>query len=485
MKAISVLGTSSNAGKSWMATAFCSLLRRKGYKVAPFKAQNMSNNSWVTLGGGEIGRAQGVQAEACGLLPDVMMNPLLLKPSGPKGSQLIVNGKAEGHFTSREYYEEISRLWQKVLEALEHWKNQCDVLVLEGAGSPVELNLMDRDLVNLKPIEYLDGRWLLVADIERGGVFAQIAGTWALMSEAHQQRSLGYIVNKFRGDLSLFEGADVYLKDHVQGPYLGVLPYRNDLPIESEDSLCAHAETQGNKEEAFFAWVRFPRISNSQDIQPWMNDSGVEQRWVTTPSELEKAKALILPGSKNTLSDLAWLRNSGLDEAIKRQAAQGVPIVGICGGYQMLGRSIVDVMGHGGEQGQYDGLNLLPLRTEFAECKTVNVIQAGYKNEQWEAYEIHMGQTTHEGKLPALLKIKDGNQWIEEGVCEKNIWGTYLHGLFESPLVRGELARLAGLENFTVAKETWRSRQEKIYQHMADCLEEHLNLNALYAYVEH
>jgi len=230
MKAISILGTSSNAGKSWVATALCALLRRRGLRVAPFKAQNMSNNSFVTLDGGEIGRAQAAQAEACGLAPCVRMNPVLLKPSGQLGSQLVVLGEAREHIKAADYYRRVEELWPVVREALEYWKTGCDVLVLEGAGSPVELNLMARDIVNLRPIHHLDGRWLLVADIERGGVFSQIVGTWQLLGEADRARGLGVIVNKFRGDLSLFADAGDYLAPRVGAPYLGALPHRADCP---------------------------------------------------------------------------------------------------------------------------------------------------------------------------------------------------------------------------------------------------------------
>src|SRR6516225_8661379 len=238
MKAISVLGTASNSGKSWFATALCASLRRRGFSVAPFKAQNMSNNSFATLTGGEIGRAQAAQAEACGLVPVVEMNPILLKPSGELGSQLVVLGKAVRHIQAAEYYKLIGMLWPIVCEALQYWKARCEVLILEGAGSPVELNLMSRDIVNLRPIHELDGKWLLVADIERGGVFAQIVGTWNLLGSDDQARGLGVAVNKFRGDISLFADARRCLAEKTSLPYLGVLPFSPKLQPESEDSLC-------------------------------------------------------------------------------------------------------------------------------------------------------------------------------------------------------------------------------------------------------
>ncbi|NBV87572.1 MAG: cobyric acid synthase, partial [Verrucomicrobia bacterium] len=259
MRSISVLGTSSNSGKSWVATALCAWLRRRGVRVAPFKAQNMSNNSAVAFDGGEIGRAQAVQAEACGLAPSVRMNPILLKPSGSSGSQLVVLGEARGHLKAHDYYQSIESLWPVVAESLKYWDSRCDALILEGAGSPVELNLMRRDLVNLRPAAHLDGRWVLVADIEKGGVFAQAAGTWSLVPPPDRLRCSGLIVNKFRGDLSLFADAGSHFAPHFGAPFLGTLPYARELQPENEDSLCEDPAT-GKAGEPIH-WIRFPHAS--------------------------------------------------------------------------------------------------------------------------------------------------------------------------------------------------------------------------------
>ncbi len=481
MKAISVLGTSSNSGKSWFATALCAWLRRKGLKVAPFKAQNMSNNSYVTFDGGEIGRAQAAQAEACDLVPTVEMNPILLKPSGELGSQLIVLGRARGHIKAAEYYTKTEELWEIVRTTLDHWKTHCDVLVLEGAGSPVELNLMSRDLANLRPIRELDGRWILMSDIERGGVFAQIVGTWNLLDAPDQARGLGVIVNKFRGDLSLFADAKKVLSTRTTLPYLGVLPFRGDLQPESEDSLCQEAEEIGAGET--LAWIRFPHLSNSQDAQPWRLDRGVRIKWATAPGDLAETKAIVLPGSKNTVADLEWLRRTGLDHAITSAAARGTPVVGICGGYQMLGETLSDETGVAGNRGTLPGLNLLPVRTTFQADKRVSQVEANWESDRWTAYEIHMGETQKTTVCASLLQVQNGSGFHDEGCQNQNIWGTYLHGLFESPSMRQRLARDAGIKGHEASATSWREHQRAVYDRMADLLDEHLNLEAIWNHV--
>src|ERR1700730_2820939 len=481
MKAVSVLGTSSNSGKSWFATALCASLRRRGFLVAPFKAQNMSNNSFATLTGGEIGRAQAVQAEACGLVPVVEMNPILLKPSGELGSQLIVLGTAIEHVQAAAYYTMVSKLWPIVCETLDYWEKRCDVLVLEGAGSPVELNLINRDIANLRPVHQLDGKWLLIADIERGGVFAQIVGTWNLLTAADQARALGVVVNKFRGDCSLFADARELLAQKVSLPYLGVLPYSPELQPESEDSLCRQAEERGSGD--FIAWVRFPHLSNSQDCQPWLTDSGVCVRWVQNEKTLYQAKLIVLPGSKNTIADLQWMRRTGIDRAVRSAAQRGVPIVGICGGYQMLGESVSDPQGVAGDSGESQGLNLLPVQSRFADKKEVVQVSARRGEDCWQAYEIHMGESIATRACEALCLIKNAKGIRGEGGRVKNIWGSYLHGFFESSAVRSELARSAGLENYQPAKVSWRAHLHRVYDGMADLLEEHLDLEGVWQYV--
>ncbi|WP_017662082.1 cobyric acid synthase [Baaleninema simplex] len=493
MKALSILGTSSNAGKSWLVTAFGAWLRRQGVNVAPFKAQNMSNNSYVTLEGGEIGRAQAVQAAACGVRPIAQHNPVLLKPSGNGTSQLVLLGEPQQHLQAKDYYQHIDRIWQVVAQTLDDWRDRCDVLLLEGAGSPVELNLMHRDIVNLRPIQYLNGRWLLVGDIERGGVFAQIVGTHTLIPDAAKPLGLGFIVNKFRGDLSLFETAGQYFDRHLPNfPYLGTLPYRQTLQPESEDSLCREAEESGSG--AKFAWIRFPHLSNSQDSQPWQLDRGIRTCWVTTPDTLADARAIILPGSKNTIQDLNWLRETGLADAIHSAAKRGVPIVGICGGYQILGRKLSDLDGYAGIAGDVKGLDLLPIATQFAPRKEVRQVRAIADNETWQAYEIHMGQTQQLASNPnvavePLLNIEVGGNKRSEGLQSRSdansgqVWGTYLHGLFESTAMRQRLARLARVEKYEPGAIPWPVHQASLYDRMADVLEEYCDLDPIRAWI--
>jgi adenosylcobyric acid synthase len=484
MKAVSILGTSSDAGKSWFSTALCALLRRKGIRVAPFKAQNMSNNSYATIDGLEIGRAQAVQAEACGLIPCAEMNPILLKPTGDSNSQVVLLGKVRDSLDARDYYKKLDEIWITITETLEYWKSKCDVLVMEGAGSPVELNLMDRDIVNLKPMRYLDGKWLLVGDIERGGIFAQAYGTYKLMEESDQKRGLGLVVNKFRGDMSLFADAEKYFSQTIDLPYLGTLPMRYDLQPESEDGFTRTENSQVKKELPLIAWVRMPRISNTQDMQPWLLDAGVRSEWVSKVSEIHDASIIILPGTKNTISDYQWLKDSGLAEAIKIKANSGTPVVGICGGYQMLGRVLRDEDGLAGSAGYMEGLSLLPVETVYVKEKIVAQVTAEWNDNFWNAYEIHMGRTTvTEKNVEELITVIKGERKCKEGIRFKKIWGTYLHGLFESSAVRQALVKEANIMNYKAREVNWREYQLDLYNRMADLIEEHIDLKTLWNYV--
>lgn len=482
MKALGILGTSSGAGKSWIATAFCAWLKSQGVRVAPFKAQNMSNNAWATLDGGEIARAQAVQAEACGLLPTSDMNPILLKPSGTQGAQLILQGCAMGHQLAGTYYENYDKLWQIVKDTLEGWRTKCDVLVLEGAGSPVELNLMERDLVNLRPLRHLDARSLLVSDIDRGGVYAQLAGTWQLLPEEDRGRMLGAIVNRFRGDIRLFPDPNRWIAPYAAGlRVLGTVPLRSDLQPEEEDGLRVEDADRGQGE--VIAWIRLPHLANLTDCQPWWDDEGVRIRWVKTVHELATARAIIIPGTKNTLADLRWLKKTGLDRAIVTAARAGIPVIGLCGGYQILGESLADVSGVAGDAGEEEGLGLLPIITTFEQQKIVRQVTASCGERRWQAYEMHMGRSRPTREHLPLLLVEDEAGVRAEGSKIGNSWGTYLHGWFEAPEVRRLVTAAAGIAGHKPSVQPWTELRQKTYMAMADHLAAHVDLDSVRRYL--
>ncbi len=483
MKALGVLGTSSSVGKSWMTAALCAWLRGQGVRVAPFKAQNMSNNAWPTLDGGELARAQAVQAEACGLRAVVEMNPVLLKPSGGVGAQLVLRGQAQGHVAARDYHTHHERLWAVVVECLDYWRSRCDVLVLEGAGSPVELNLMARDLVNLRPLRHLDAHWLLVGDIDRGGIYAQLAGTWALLPPEDRARCLGAIINRFRGDPGLFPEPTTWLAPHAPGlPVLGTVPLRPDLQPEEEDGLGATDEDRGTGDT--LAWIRLPHAANLTDCQPWWNDQGVRVRWVASPAALAAARVIVIPGSKNTLADLRWLRASGLADAIIAAAQHGVLVIGVCGGFQMLGKRLVDAAGVAGDAGDEPGLGLLPVTTHFERQKILRQVTAECAGRRWTAYEIHMGRTVAELSVEALQTVTDADGASRpEGVRCANIWGTYLHGWFEAPELRSRVAAAGGLTAHRAHPVPWSEQRWEIYAGMVAHVAAHVNLEPVRRYL--
>lgn len=482
MKAISILGTSSGAGKTWIATALCAWLRRQGVRVAPFKAQNMSNNALVTPAGGEMARAQAVQAEACGLEPDVRMNPLLLKPSGALGSQVVVMGEAVAHLSARGYYDRLEEFWQVAAGCLDHWRTACEVLVVEGAGSPVELNLMDRDLANLRTLRHLDGRWLLVADIDRGGVFAQLAGTWNLMSEGDRRRGIGAIVNRFRGDLSLFPDPNLHLGPHAPGlRVLGTVPLRPDLRPDEEDGL---DPTDGDRGEGeVIAWIRLPNVAILNDCQPWWDDQGVRTVWVDRPEALAGARAVVIPGTKNTIADLRWLRSSGMAEAILAARARGAALFGLCGGYQILGARLVDEQGVAGDAGDEPGLGLLPGATRFFAPKLVRPTESIFAGDRWSTYEIHMGRTSGDQSCEPLQQIVADGVAERDGIRSGRVWGTYQHGWFESPAARAAFAAEAGISAHRPHPVPWSARRRAVYDAMGDWLAEHVDLDPVRRYL--
>jgi adenosylcobyric acid synthase len=425
-------GTSSNAGKSWMVTAICAWLRRRGVSVAPFKAQNMSNNSYPCRTGGEIGRAQVAQAEACGLQPEPSMNPILLKPSGNGASQVVVNGRVWKTLSAREYYAHADELRAKVLEAYQDLSSRFDTIVIEGAGSVTELNLREHDLVNLGLVTRIRAPWLLVADIERGGVFGSVVGTAHLLSADERSLFRGFVINKFRGDMSLFDEGVRILEERTASTCFGVFPYSTDLHLDAEDSLALETRPSTPAPSgARLAVVHFPHVSNATDFRllTWAD-------WITSP-RADRYDFIILPGSKNTMADLAWLREMGLADWIVRQHRSGTTIVGICGGYQMLGRMIHDPLGMESSAGSAEGLGLLPAVTWLSSEKQTQAVTATTPGgAQFGGYEIHLGVTTLDRRDAPFARLDAGGI---DGVRAPGVIGTYLHGAFEHPDVCAEV----------------------------------------------
>jgi adenosylcobyric acid synthase len=441
---VMVLGTSSGAGKSWLATALCRWYARQGLRVAPFKAQNMSNNARVVAGEGgalgEIGSAQYFQALAAGAEPDVRMNPVLLKPERDTHSQVVVLGQVDPVLTDTPWRERSALVWPRVRDALDALRAENDVVVIEGAGSPAEINLRDSDYVNLRVALHAQARCLLVTDIDRGGAFAHLYGTWALLAEEERALLRGFVLNRFRGDAALLAPAPEQLERLTGVPTVATLPmvWQHGLP-EEDGVYDEHAAGTGEV-RLTIGVIATPRISNLDEFQPLRNIPGVRLRWVRTPAELAGADWLVLPGSKHTQGDLAWLRQQGLAGAVADFANGGGRVLGICGGLQMLGEALIDPQDIAGNM---PGLGLLPLVTQFQPHKTVRHAAHvfGAMSGPWavlagtavHGYEIHQGQTVqHAGMAPARAVLPDNLGWQN---AAGNVLGVYLHGLFEQPAV--------------------------------------------------
>ena len=477
-KNIMIQGTMSNAGKSLLAAGLCRVLRQDGLRVAPFKSQNMALNSFITADGGEMGRAQVVQAEAAGIAPDVRMNPILLKPTTDRGSQVIVGGKALGNMDAAAYYRRKKEFIPAVLEAYESLAAEYDVIVIEGAGSPAEINLKADDIVNMGLAKLVDAPVLLAGDIDRGGVFAQLYGTVALLEAEERQRIKGLIVNKFRGDPAILKPGLADLERLCGVPVAGVIPYLR-VDIDDEDSLTERFHRQGERRDIDLAVIRLPKISNFTDFGPFEHYDNVSLRYVESLRELGNPDMILLPGTKSTIADLLWLRQSGLEAAIQKAAAAGTPVFGICGGYQMLGRSISDPDGAEAEKGtQVAGMGLLPTETVFQGDKRqtqvsgtlnpVDGILSPLSGMAYEGYEIHMGRS---GDQPPLLGSG----------C---VYGTYIHGIFDAPgiadAVLGALCRKKGLSPTILTSFDPTAYKERQYDLLAQAVRDNLDMDLVY-----
>ena len=485
-KRIMIQGTMSGAGKSLLVTALCRIFAQDGYRVAPFKSQNMALNSFVTPDGLELGRAQAVQAEAAYLECDVRMNPILLKPSSDTGSQLIVNGEVRGHYAAAEYFKMKRGLIPEILAAYNSLAAENDVLVIEGAGSPAEINLRDDDIVNMGLAELVNAPVLLAGDIDRGGVFAQLYGTVALLRENERRRLKGTIINKFRGDAALLRPGLRQLEGLTQVPVLGVVPWVR-VDIDDEDSLAPRLEQTDSDRALDVAVIRLPHISNFTDFAPLEEHPDIGIRYVNRTDKLGRPDMLILPGTKNTMDDLAWLRACGFAGAILAAAKEGTPILGICGGYQILGRSLHDPEGVE-KKGTLPGLGLLPADTVFTADKTRTRRSAVCKAAPFAGaaltgYEIHMGKT--ETDAPPFCRFENGD--TDGAVCGA-VFGTYLHGLFDSGKPVDRLAQyLAARKGITVSNapvETRAAYRNRQYDLLADTVRQSLDMPRIYEIME-
>jgi adenosylcobyric acid synthase len=490
-----VAGTTSDAGKSVLTAGICRWLHRRGVRVAPFKAQNMSNNSAVAVDaagrGGEIGRAQAMQAAACGLAPQVRFNPVLLKPGSDMSSQVVLLGEAVHTVTAASFRSLRPQLSGTVFGTLAELRAEFEVVVCEGAGSPAEINLREGDFVNMGLARHAGLPTIVVGDIDRGGVFASLFGTVALLDRADQALIAGFVINKFRGDLGLLRPGVEMLRTATGRPTYGVLPWQLDLWLDAEDSL-AYGQVLGRpaaprgSEWLRVAVVRLPRISNATDAEALAIEPGVRVRLTVEPAELADADLVVLPGSKSTVDDLAWLRDTGLADAVLAHAASGRPVLGICGGFQMLAERIHDQVES--RRGTVAGLGLLPVEVTFGERKTLAQAQGvAYGSVPVRGYEIHHGYVSHTaGGLQPLIAYRDGRS---EGAVAGNVFGTHWHGTFESDEFRrrflADAARLAGRRGFLGARDTrFQVVRESALDLLGDLVEEHLDTDALWRLIE-
>lgn len=485
MKSIMVVGTTSHAGKSLLTAALCRILARRGWRVTPFKGQNMALNSYVTANGGEIGYAQAVQAWAAGISPLVEMNPILLKPQGDMTSQVILKGKAVGKVSAADYYEQYFELgWRAIEESLQRLAAEFDLIVCEGAGSPAEINLKHRDLTNMRVAKHLNAATLLVVDIDRGGAFAHVVGTLELLEPEERALIRGVVINKFRGQRSILEPGIKWLEERTGIPVVGVIPWI-DQAFPAEDSLdLFERKSYKSQSDLNVVVIRLPRISNFTDFDPLEAEASVTVKYLNPKQDLGHPDAVIIPGSKTTIADLMVLQKSGMAEAIKNYAAAGGTVLGICGGFQMLGQHLADPEGIEGEEGRFQGLGLLPIKTVITGNKiarqrqvTSNFPQVGLPV---AGYEIHQGRSRLvEAEADSCHPLFDDTGLGMVDNCQL-VWGTYLHGIFDNgPWRRAWLNRLRqqrGLQSMPTGVSNYREERESLLNSLAATIEAHLDL---------
>jgi len=498
-RTLMIQGTSSSAGKSIMVAALCRIFRQDGYRVAPFKAQNMALNSFVTTEGGEIGRAQVVQAEAACIKPTVDMNPVLLKPTTDTGCQVVVMGKVARTISAGDYYQYTPSLLTTIEAALNRLRAAYDIVVIEGAGSPAEINLKEREIVNMRVAKMAGSPVLLVGDIDRGGVFASLVGTLELLDEDECNYVKGLIINKFRGDLELLKPGLEFLEKRTGKPVLGVVPYFRDIRVAQEDSVYLDERAENSATgDLDIAVIRLPHISNYDDFDP-LEEEGCRVRYVAKRGELGKPHLIILPGTKGTVNDLRYLWQSGLAEGVLRQAEAGIPVVGICGGYQMLGQGILDPQGVESAEAEVAGLGLLDIVTNFTPEKSTRQVRArvlsdlgllsGTKGQEIVGYEIHMGQTRCEEGLSAfqVFETPQGATDYGDGALNARgtVLGTYMHGIFHNADFRraflNSLRRRWGLPESEGGAVGGREPQ---YDKLAELVRRSLDMAEIYQIVE-
>lgn len=503
-KSIMIQGTMSSAGKSLLVAGLCRILRQGGYRVAPFKSQNMALNSYITSEGLEMGRAQVMQAEAAGVEPSVYMNPILLKPTNETGSQVIVNGEVYRNMSARDYFAYKKQLIPDIRYAYDKLSQENDYIVIEGAGSPVEINLKSDDIVNMGMARIAHSPVLIVGDIDRGGVFAQLCGTMMLLEEEEKDMVKGLIINKFRGDKTILDPGIEMLEKLAGKPVIGTVPYM-DVHLEDEDSLTGRFEMR-KKADIDIAVIRLPHISNFTDFNIWENIEGVSLRYVTRVYDLGSPDMIILPGTKNTIADLRWLRESGMEAAVlrchtpgkygSRAGRPGCVIWGICGGYQMLGEQIIDESGVEEQSGSIRGLGLIPMTTYFHEEKSrkqvtghmgaVTGIFAGLKGLDVTGYEIHMGQSIYETQPCRLVELTDTRtqEANTDGYASDRVYGSYVHGIFDRheivESILGALAREKGIETVAEHILDYRAYKETQYDRLAEELRNAIDMSRIY-----